>query len=175
MNLKVQKRLAAQIFNCSPDRVVFNDDRLEDIKQAITKRDLKLLIGDGAISKKPGNFTSRTRARKLALQKRKGRRDGAGSRKGKFTARFKPKETWMNKIRVQREFLRMLLEKGILTRKAYRELYLKSKGGYFRSRRHIKLYLEEHDELLADKNVIKKVDANEAPKKQKKVREQPSN
>ena len=175
MNLKVQKRLAAQILNCSPDRVTFNDDRLEDIKQAITKRDLKLLIGDGAISKKPGNFTSRVRARKLALQKRKGRRSGEGTRKGKFTARFKPKQTWMNTIRVQREFLRLLLEKGIITRKAYRELYLKSKGGYFRSRRHIKLYLAEHDELLTDKNSIKKVNTEEAPKKQRKVREQSDN
>ena len=55
MDLKVQKRLAAQIFGCSPDRVVFDNDRLDDIKQAITKRDLKLLIGDGAITKKPGN------------------------------------------------------------------------------------------------------------------------
>jgi large subunit ribosomal protein L19e len=175
MNLKVQKRLAAQILNCSPDRVVFNDDMLDDIKQAITKRDLKLLIGDGAIFKKPGNFTSKVRARKLALQKRKGRRKGEGSKKGKFAARFKPKLTWMNLIRVQRVFLKLLLEKGILTRKAYRELYLKSKGGYFRSKRHIKLYLEEHDELLADKDAVKRVNVEEAPKRQKKMREQAGN
>ncbi|MGV8141631.1 MAG: 50S ribosomal protein L19e [Candidatus Woesearchaeota archaeon] len=157
MNLKVQKRLASQILNCSPDRVIFNDDRLEDIKQAITKRDLKLLIGDGAITRRPGNFTSKVRSRKLALQKRKGRRSGPGTRKGKFTARFKPKKTWMSRLRVQREFLKMLLEKKILTKEAYRELYLKSKGGYFRSKRHIKLYLQEHDELLFDKEAIKKV------------------
>lgn len=175
MNLKVQKRLAAQILNCSPDRVRFDDDRLEDIKQAITKRDLKLLIGDGAITKKPGNFTSKVRARKLALQKRKGRRKGEGTKKGKFTARFKPKKTWMNKIRVQREFIKLLLDKGILTRLAYRELYLKSKGGYFRSRRHIKLYLEEHEELFVDKTAVKKVNLEETSKKQRKVREQPNN
>jgi len=157
MNLKVQKRLAAQIFGCSPDRVVFNDDRLEDIKQAITKRDLKLLIGDGAITKKAGNFTSKFRARKLAVQKRKGRRAGPGSKKGKATARADPKQIWMRKIRIQREFIVLLLNKNIITRLAYRELYLKSKGGYFRSRRHIKLYLQEHEELLLDKEAIKKV------------------
>jgi large subunit ribosomal protein L19e len=170
MNLKVQKRLAAQILNCSPGRVTFDNDRLEDIKQAITKRDLKLLIGDGAITRKPGNFTSKVRARKLALQKRKGRRDGPGSRKGKFAARFKPKRTWMNLLRVQREFLKLLLEKKIITRQAYRELYLKSKGGYFRSKRHIKLYLQEHDELLFDKDAIKKVPVeSENNKKSKKI------
>lgn len=169
MNLKVQKRLAAQILNCSPDRVTFNDDRLEDIKQAITKRDLKLLIGDGAITKKPGNFTSKFRSRKLAAQKRKGRRDGPGTKKGKFGARFKPKKTWMSLVRVQREFLKLLLEKNIITRVAYRELYLKSKGGYFRSKRHIKLYLQEHDELLFDKDAIKKVPVESENKKSKKI------
>jgi ribosomal protein L19E len=76
MDLKVQKRLSSQILNCSPDRIVFDNNRLEDIKQAITNRDLRLLIGDGAISKKAGNFTSKFRARKLAIQKRKGRRAG---------------------------------------------------------------------------------------------------
>jgi len=178
MDLKVQKRLSSQLFGCSPDRVVFDNDRLEDIKQAITKRDLRLLIGDGAISKKAGNFTSRVRARKLALQKRKGRRDGPGSRKGKFASRFKPKETWMNNIRVQREFIKLLLDNGIITRLAYRELYLKSKGGYFRSRRHIKLYLQDHKDLLLDKDAAKKIDAqkNEGSegiaKKSKKITQQ---
>jgi len=170
MNLKVQKRLAAQIFGCSPDRVVFHDDSLEDIKQAITKRDLKLLIGDGAITKKPGNFTSKFRARKLAVQKSKGRRAGPGSKKGKATARANPKQIWMHTVRIQREFLALLLEKKIITRTAYRELYLKSKGGYFRSRRHIKLYLQEHEELLLDKEAAKKIvaDNNENAKKSRK-------
>lgn len=165
MNLTVQKRLAAQILNCSPDRVTFNDDRLDDIKQAITKRDLKLLIGDGAITKKPGNFTSKVRARKLALQKRKGRRKGEGSKKGKYASRFKPKQTWMRRIRIQREFILLLLEKGIITRVAYRELYLKCKGGYFRSKRHIKLYLEDHDELFVNKEALKSVNTEEKSSK----------
>jgi len=170
MDLKVQKRLASQIFNCSPDRVVFDDNRLDDIKQAITKRDLRLLIGDGAITKKAGNFTSRVRANKLASQKRKGRRAGPGTVKGKATARANPKQIWMHTIRVQREFLALLLEKKIITRLAYRELYLKSKGGYFRSRRHIKLYLQDHDDLLLDKDAVKKVNAeNENAKKAKKI------
>jgi large subunit ribosomal protein L19e len=153
MDLKVQKRLSAQILDCSPKRVIFDNDRLDDIKQAITNRDLRLLIGDGAISKKPMNATSKFRVRKLKVQKSKGRRKGPGSRKGKYNTHFKGKLVWMNNVRVQRAFLRLLSEKNIITRKAFRELYLKSKGGYFRSRRHIKLYLQEHDEMLA-KNAV---------------------
>ena len=151
MDLKVQKRLAAQLLECSPKRVIFAEDRLEDIKQAITKRDLRLLIGDHAITMKPMNSTSRFRARKIKIQKSKGKRNGPGSRKGKFNTHFHSKATWMSNIRVQRAFVKELVDKGIIGRKAYRELYLKSKGGYFRSKRHIKLYLQEHDDIVIKK------------------------
>lgn len=146
--LRVQKRLASQILNCSQKRVWFDADRLEDIKQAITKHDIRLLIGDGAIKRKPENSTSKVRVRKLKEQKRKGRRKGEGSRKGSLNARVNFKEQWMKKIRVQRKFLKELVDKKIITRNAYRELYLKSKGGYFRSKRHIQVYLDEHKDML---------------------------
>ncbi|MEM4637587.1 MAG: 50S ribosomal protein L19e [Candidatus Woesearchaeota archaeon] len=146
--LRVQKRLASQILNCSQKRVWFDADRLEDIKQAITKHDIRLLIGDGAIKRKPENSTSKVRVRKLKEQKRKGRRKGEGSRKGSLNARVNFKEQWMKKIRVQRRFLKELVDKKIITRNAYRELYLKSKGGYFRSKRHIQVYLDEHKDML---------------------------
>jgi large subunit ribosomal protein L19e len=151
MNLKVQKRLAAQIFGCSPKKVVFDTDRLEDIKQAITKRDLKLLIGDKAISMTAPKHTSRVRARKQHIQRAKGLRKGEGTRKGSSNARLSTKLVWMRNLRVQREFLKLLREKSIITPQAYRMLYLRSKGGYFRSRTHIQIFLKEHDELLVKK------------------------
>lgn len=168
MKLNVQKRLAAQIMKCSPKRVIFDSNRLEDIKQAITKRDLKLLIGDKAITEKPMAGTARVHARKIQSQKRKGRRKGAGSRKGTFNSRFNTKQTWIATVRVQRAFLKELVTKNIITRLAYRELYLKSKGGYFRSKRHIKLYLEEHDEMLASSTGSKPSGAGAAEAKPEK-------
>ncbi|MGV8150988.1 MAG: 50S ribosomal protein L19e [Candidatus Woesearchaeota archaeon] len=146
--LRVQKRLAAQVLNCSKNRVCFDADRLDDIKQAITKHDIRLLVGDGAITEKAVNATSKVRVRKLKIQKSKGRRKGPGTKKGKYNARVNIKEQWMNTVRVQRDFIKELVTKKIITRKAYRELYLKSKGGYFRSKRHIKLFIDEHDEML---------------------------
>lgn len=170
MILKVQKRLAAQILNCSPKRIAFDPDRLGDIKQAITNRDLKLLIGEKAIIKKPMNATSKFRARKIRVQKSKGRRKGPGSHKGSHNARVNIKDQWMTRLRVQRAFLRELVDKGVILRKAYRELYLKSKGGYFRSKRHIKLFLEEHDEMIAKKQALKSVIKPESESKSVKKR-----
>ena len=153
--------------NCSPKRVIFDNDRLEDIKQAITKRDLRLLVGDGAISEKPLRGISRVRANKIKLQKSKGRRKGPGSRKGSFDTHFKSKQVWMRNVRVQRAFLKLLVSKGIIGRKAYRDLYLKSKGGFFRNKRHIKIYVEEHD-LVLSKEKAKEADVPEEKSRERK-------
>jgi large subunit ribosomal protein L19e len=147
--LKLQKRLAASIIGCSEKRIVFDTDRLEDIKEAITKLDIRALISDGTIKAKPVKGVSKVRARKTALQKRKGKRKGSGSKKGKKTARLPKKQAWVKKIRIQRQFLKSLRDKELITKSSYHSLYQKSKGGFFRSKRHIKLYLEEH-------NLIKK-------------------
>jgi len=139
--LTSQKRIAAGILKIGLDRVWFDPARLSDIKEAITKQDLRALIRDGGIKAQPVKATSKFWVRKRKVQKRKGRRKGEGSRKGKKTARLNQKKVWINKIRLQRDFLKELRNKDKITRAVYKELYLKSKGGFFRSKRHIKLYL----------------------------------
>jgi len=57
----------------------------------------------------------------------------------------------MNKVRLQRKLLKEMKEKEIITSSVFRNLYLKSKGGFFRSKRHLKLYIEENK--LVNKNV----------------------
>jgi len=47
-------------------------------------------------------------------------------------------------VRGQRNFIKELKDKSLVEGKTYRNLYSKVKGGYFRNRRHIKLYLEEN-------------------------------
>ena len=145
MRFKIQKRLAAEILKCSKKKVTFDKDRLSDIKEAITKADIKSLIGNKAISKKAGNYVSRARARVQLRQKRKGRRRGQGSRKGKRTSRLSKKEKWIKTVRAQRDLLKELRNKEIISKSDYQRLYRKSKGGFFRSRRHIKMYIEEHN------------------------------
>ena len=143
MKLNNQKRLAAKVLKCSEKRVRFDPDRLDDIKEAITKIDIRSLIKDNAITKVAVKGISRGRARKRIIQKRKGKQQGPGSRKGSRNARLPSKRKWINKIRSQRKFLMILKDKKVVDKKLFRELYLKSKGGFFRSKRHIKIYLEE--------------------------------
>lgn len=143
MKLTVQKKLAGQIFKCSPRKIRMNSDRLADIKESITKADIRALIIDKAITAKPVEKSSKGRIRKHLLQKRKGRQSGRGSIKGTKTARSPRKLQWIIKIRKQRGFLQELREKKIIDSKSYRELYMKAKGGLFRSKEHLKLYINE--------------------------------
>ena len=53
----------------------------------------------------------------------------------------------MLRVRAQRTFLKDLRSGGLLSSRNYRVLYAKSKGGYFRNKRHIKLYIDEQNLL----------------------------
>lgn len=144
MNLKKKRRIAARLLKCGENALWFDPKRLAEIKEAITKADIRSLIKNLAIQKRPSHEQSRGRAREHLLQRRKGRQQGPGSKKGKHTARLPRKRDWINRIRSQRELLKQLNVKGIISHALYHELYQKSKGGFFRSRHHVKLYLEEH-------------------------------
>lgn len=145
MNLSTQKRLAASLLKCSEKRVVFDEEALESIAESITKEDIRQLISEGAISKKPVRGISRVRANKRLTQRRKGRQKGAGTHKGTRNARLPHKQAWMTKIRAQRKHLSELLEKETISSETYRDLYRKAKGGFFRSKRHINLFIDEHN------------------------------
>lgn len=145
MKLSLQKRLAASVASCSEKRIKFDTERLDEIKEAITKADIRRLVKDKAIIIKQRKGSSRFRARVRKKQKSKGRQKGFGRRKGKKTARLGKKKNWINKVRLQKKFLSMLRNKRIITKPIYRQLYLKVKGGFFRSKRHIRLYIDEHN------------------------------
>lgn len=149
--MKLQKRLAGDEMKCSPKRVWLNPDSLAEVKEAITREDVRGLIRAGIIVKLPVKGVSRGRAKKRAGQKKKGRRKNQGSRKGTQNARGPKKENWMHRIRKQRAFIKLLKRKNIITIKVAKELYQKAKGGFFRSRGHLKLYLKEHNLALAKK------------------------
>ncbi len=144
MKSRIQKKLASKISGKSRKKVKLDPTRLEEITEAITRQDIKGLIRDGAIKISQNKGVSRARAKKNQKQKVRGRKKGQGTRKGKANARLPRKRRWINKIRRQREFLKKLKENNKINQKVYKEMYAKSKGGFFRSERHIKLYLNEH-------------------------------
>lgn len=169
MTFVTQRRIAAHVLKCGTQRIWFDPSRLGEIKEAITKADVRRLVKDGAIVKRQATGISSYRKKQTASQKRKGRRKGEGSRKGGANARYPSKRLWIVRIRAQRDFLKELKKKNIITPQKCRMLYAKSKGGFFRSRRHIKSYLEEHSTENQLEQKSTKQEATQPKKGEKRV------
>jgi large subunit ribosomal protein L19e len=143
MKLTTQKRLAADIMKVGKSRVWIDPIFQDEVSLAITKDDIRRLIDEGAIQKKQAVGVSRGRARHVMAQRRKGQRKGPGRKKGKATAKLSKKERWMHKIRPMRRELARLRDEGKITRRVYRDLYLKAKGNAFRNTAHLRTYISE--------------------------------
>jgi large subunit ribosomal protein L19e len=143
VKLSTQKRLAADVMKVGQTRVWMDPDFEDEISLAITRDDIRRLVDEGAIQKKPIRGVSRGRARYKLRQKRKGQRSGPGRKKGKATSKLSGKDRWMMKIRPMRKELRKLRDEGKITSRVYRELYLKAKGNAFRNTAHLRTYIAE--------------------------------
>lgn len=143
MKLNNQRSLSAKVLKIGKKRVWFDRNKTDEIQEAITRADIRTLARRHIIQSRPQLGSSRVRARKRIAQKKKGRQQGEGSRKGSPGARLRKKHAWMSLVRSQRGFVKELREKTLIDVPTYRNLYRKIKGGYFRNKRHIKLYLSE--------------------------------
>jgi len=147
MDLKNQRRMASELLKCGVNRVWVDPNRSEDISDAITRADVRILINSGAIAARQKKGVSRGRAEFEKAQKRKGRQSGHGSRRGKKGARKPSKERWMQSIRPIRLKLKELRDTGKIDPATYRIYYLKAKGGVFKSRSHLISHLKSEDIL----------------------------
>lgn len=129
MNLAKKKNLAAKVFKVGKERIVFVKSRLNEIKEAITKQDMRDLKNDGAI------LIKETKGRKKI--KRKGKRSV-----GKIKKRVnKRKKTYIILTRKLRRYLGSLKAQGKISKEEYSEIRKKIRDSFFRSKVHIKEYL----------------------------------
>lgn len=143
MNLTNQRRLAASLLEVGVNRVWINPEKVEDVEGAITRTEIRKLIREGTIKALPEQGTSRGRARVLAQKKRTGRRIGNGTKKGRTFAVVPEKTRWMHRIRALRRKLAELRDQRVITVSTYRNLYMKAKGGEFRSLAELERHINE--------------------------------
>jgi large subunit ribosomal protein L19e len=112
VNLRSQKRLAASVLGVGKRKIWLDPAEQTDIGNANSRANIRKLIKDGQIIKKPTVGGSRARTRDLHAAKRLGRHMGTGKRRGSSEARMPTKVMWMRRQRVLRRLLRKYRESG---------------------------------------------------------------
>ncbi len=131
MNLSKKKKLAKRTLNVGEDRIVFLESRLEEIKDAITKQDIRDLYNSGAI----------------VIKERKGRRIATG-KKGRSVGNVhknvkKGKRKYIILTRKLRRHLKGQAAAGNFSKEYIRDIRKKIRNKDFKSKTHFKEYLGE--------------------------------
>ncbi len=129
MNLSKKKKLAKRTLNVGYGKIVFLESRLEEIKDAITKQDIKDLVKSGAI------IIKESKGRKT-VQKHRSRSMGNIRKK----MRGKKKE-YIILTRKLRRFLKSQAAEGKLSKEDFADIRKKIRNRDFRSKAHLKEYI----------------------------------
>ncbi len=141
MSLRTVRRMAADILKVGESRVYIDPDRIDEASSAMTRADVKDLIKNGVIKRKPV-----TGKKKGKLRKRK----RSGSRKGTKYSRKTRKEAWMERVRALRKLLRELIETGKVEKKHKKSIYARIKGNIFKGKRALINHLKDEKILKED-------------------------
>ena len=129
MNLGKKRKLAMRTFNVGLERIVFLESKLDEIKDAITKQDIRDLEKSGAIIIKERK--GRTKVRKKA-----GRSVGNVRKKVK-----KRKRSYIILTRKLRGHLKSIYSGGQISKGDLENMRKKIRNKFFRSKSHLKEYL----------------------------------
>lgn len=131
MNLAKKKLLATKVLKVGKARVIFDENRLDEIKEAITKQDIKDLYKSGVIK-------IRERKGRKKVEKRKKR--GEGKRKKILKNR---KENYVIITKKLRKHIKELKKQGRIDKKIYQDLRKKISAKRFASKTQLKEFLKE--------------------------------
>ncbi len=131
--LDKRKNIAAKVLNVGKNRLYFDPESLSEIKEAITKQDIRELHSQGIIKVKE------KKGRKK-VEKRKTKR-GPGKIKKKVNNR---KQEYVKRVRKQREYIKNLLKLNKIEKETYRDLRKQIKANSFKSLNNLRAYLREN-------------------------------
>ncbi len=130
MNLSKKKALAIRTLKVGKSRIVFVNSRLDEIKEAITKQDIRDLKQEGAI------IVKEIKGRKKVTKRT--RKRGPGKIKKKVNTR---KRDFVIMTRKLRKYVGGLLNHGSISKENSTEIRKKIRNKAFRSKAHLKEHI----------------------------------